>query len=358
MASLHINQIEKKFAPSKTGQQAPFALGPIDLTIREGEFFSLLGPSGCGKTTLLKLVAGLTEADAGNILFGDNDLTKVAPEARRFSMIFQQPLLFPHMTIEENAAFGLKMQKIGKKERLLEARRMLAMTGLSGFEHRYPDELSGGQQQRVALARALVAKPRLLLMDEPFSALDPGLREEMRELLGTIQHELGVTVLFVTHDRQEAFELSDRIGIMSGGQLLQVGTPVDLYERPESTTVASFLGLKNIVEGTVHSRNFESHDGQISINTGQELADGRYCLIFRPETLMPATFGNQATGPSIQFTGKVSKLKFNQGTYQALVQAGDEMLECMVTRDQAENMEVGQLINIFVKQSDLQFVEY
>src|SRR5690606_37028628 len=178
--------------------------------------------------------------------------------ARRFAMVFQQPLLFPHMTVEDNVAFGLKMQKAGKKERIERARNMLSHVGLEGYGRRFPNELSGGQQQRVALARALVADPRLLLMDEPFSALDPSLREEMRELLGRIQKELGVTVVFVTHDREEAFHLSDRIGIMSEGELLQVGTAKELYERPATAEVASFLGMKNIVPGTIAEGRFSA----------------------------------------------------------------------------------------------------
>lgn len=357
MNGLRIDKLEKKYKTAETDQQDSFFLEPIDLAIREGEFFSLLGPSGCGKTTLLKLVAGLLEGDAGKIHFEDKDLTHVAPEARRFSMVFQQSLLFPHMSIGDNAAFGLKMQKVGKKERLTEAKRMLEMVGLGGFEHRFPEELSGGQQQRVALARALVAKPRMLLMDEPFSALDPGLREDMRNLLSKIQGELGVTVLFVTHDREEAFELSDRIGIMGEGRLLQTGTAKELYEQPVSTQVASFLGLKNVIQGMADSSHFESQDGLISCDTGQNLPDGRHYLILRPETLLPVTSTKQAPSTSLHIQGIISKIKFNQGSYRAWIQSGDKQLECTVSRDQAVNWEVGQAVSLYVEPEDLWFVE-
>lgn len=358
MTGLHIEQVEKTYKTGETDKKTAFVLEPIDLVIREGEFFSLLGPSGCGKTTLLKLVAGLLEGDAGKIQFGDKDLTQVPPEARRFSMVFQQSLLFPHMTIGDNAAFGLKMQKVGKKERLSEAKRMLELVGLNGYEHRFPEELSGGQQQRVALARALVAKPRMLLMDEPFSALDPGLREDMRNLLSKIQRELGVTVLFVTHDREEAFDLSDRIGIMSDGRLLQVGTAMELYEQPSSTQVASFLGLKNVIQGTVNSGHFKSQHGLINSDTGQNLPDGSHYLILRPEILLPATSIRQAPLNSLTIQGIISKVKFNQGSYRAMIQTGDIQLECTVSREQAENWEAGQAVMLFVEPKDFWFVRY
>ncbi|MCM3611165.1 ABC transporter ATP-binding protein [Planococcus sp. MERTA32b] len=358
MTGLHIEQVEKKYKTAETDLKDSFALEPIDLAIREGEFFSLLGPSGCGKTTLLKLIAGLLEGDAGKIRFGDKDLTHVPPEARRFSMVFQQSLLFPHMTIGENTAFGLKMQKVGKKERLSEAKRMLRMVGLEGYENRFPEELSGGQQQRAALARALVAKPRLLLMDEPFSALDPGLREDMRELLSGIQRELGVTVLFVTHDREEAFELSDRIGIMSDGRLLQVGTAMELYEQPASSKVASFLGLKNIISGNIRAGYFKSEDNGMEFQTIHKMADGRQFLILRPETLRPIVSNSQAPIGSVRFKGAVSKLKFKHGAYTAQIQAGNLQLECALSRDEAEKLEPAQAMELYVNQSDLQFVEH
>lgn len=357
MNELRLNGIEKRYNRTTDNKTESFALRSIDLSIREGEFFSLLGPSGCGKTTLLKLAAGLLEADSGEVWYGDSDLTAVPAEARRFSMVFQQPLLFPHMTVAENTAFGLKMQGVGKKERFTKAQDMLDQVGLKGFYNRYPDELSGGQQQRVALARALVANPRVLLMDEPFSALDPSLREEMRELLGRIQKELGVTVLFVTHDRDEAFELSDRIGIMRDGHLLQVGTGKDLYEKPVSTEIAAFLGMKNIIRGSVSAGRFVSGDQIIQMDVKGAGQEGESFLILRPEALLAVSENNRARVDSIRFNGQVQKVKFLHGFNTAIIQAGKHELECLLFRGQSEDLEVGQKVELFFKQSDARFVE-
>lgn len=355
MKELRLDQIEKTYNRTADNKTELFALRSIDLTIQEGEFFSLLGPSGCGKTTLLKLAAGLLEPDSGQVWYGDSDLTAVPPEARRFSMVFQQPLLFPHMTVAENTAFGLKMQKVGKRERFTKAHDMLDQVGLRGFYNRFPDELSGGQQQRVALARALVANPRVLLMDEPFSALDPSLREEMRELLGRIQKELGVTVLFVTHDRDEAFELSNRIGIMRDGRLLQTGTGKELYEKPVSTEIAAFLGIKNIIRGNIQGGRFVSADGTITVDAKYGEPEGESFLILRPEALQ-VTGGNiHAPIDSVQIEGRVLKLKFLQGFYTAIVQAGNHELECLLFRGQSEELEAGQKVELFFDQRDARF---
>lgn len=356
MNELRLSRIEKYYNRSADNKSESFVLGPIDLSIREGEFFSLLGPSGCGKTTLLKLAAGLLEADSGEVRYGDSNLTAVPPEARRFSMVFQQPLLFPHMTVAENTAFGLKMQGVGKKERLAKAEDMLDHVGLKGFHNRFPDELSGGQQQRVALARALVANPRVLLMDEPFSALDPSLRGEMRKLLGTIQKDLNVTVLFVTHDREEAFELSDRIGIMSDGRLLQVGMDKELYEKPASTKIAAFLGMKNIIPGKISNGRFVSADQAITMDAENAGHEGDSFLILRPEALQAAEENNRAPTDSIRISGLVQKLKFLQGFHTATIKAGDHELECLLFSKQSEEMEAGQRVELFFKQSDAWFV--
>lgn len=356
MNDLRILHFEKQYRKTAAAGQEAFALQPVDLTIREAEFFTLLGPSGCGKTTLLKLVAGLLEADSGQLWFGNSDLTAVPPEGRRFSMVFQQPLLFPHMTIADNVAFGLKMQKVNRKKRLALAKEMLDFVGLAGFESRFPDELSGGQQQRVALARALVANPRLLLMDEPFSALDPGLREEMRELLSRIQKQLGVTVLFVTHDREEAFELSDRIGIMADGRLLQVGTAMELYELPASTQVARFLGMKNIISGTVHGRRFLSKEGGFDFPVGKSVKSGEWFLILRPEALQLLAPGRPAPAGSLLVRGKVGRMKFHHGLYQCKVHVGEEQLDCALSRQQADSLEAEQVYDFFVLTDDLHLV--
>lgn len=348
MSELRIVNVEKQYPQKQQKNEPAFTLKPVGLTINEGEFFSLLGPSGCGKTTLLKLVAGLLTADNGEIWVGNDNITTVAPEARRFAMVFQQSLLFPHMTVEDNVAFGLKMQKVGKKERLADGRDMLERVGLGGYGSRFPDELSGGQQQRVALARALVAKPRLLLMDEPFSALDPSLREEMRELLSRIQKEFHVTVLFVTHDREEAFYLSDRIAVMSEGRLLQVGKPKELYEQPASSTVASFLGLRNIIEGTVRDNRFSSHDQNFEFPMERSSQTGPSVMILRPETIQLAA-GNTLKSPlSIQFSGIILQKVFNHGFYSVKVQVGNYPLNCSFSSLQTADMKIGDRIDLVI----------
>ena len=357
MNDLRIINIKKQFKQTERRGDPAFSLQPVQLTIREGEFFSLLGPSGCGKTTLLKLVAGLLQADSGEIWVGDTDLTTVPSEARKFAMVFQQSLLFPHMSVEDNVAFGLKMQKIGKKQRLEEARAMLERVGLAGYGSRFPNELSGGQQQRVALARALVANPRVLLMDEPFSALDPSLREEMRELLSRIQKEFRVTVLFVTHDREEAFYLSDRIGVMSEGKLLQVGNARELYERPASTTVASFLGLKNIIPGTVSDGRFSSKGGKFDFDVDELFKAGPGFLVLRPEAVQLVPNDSLPQRSSLHVSGVIQQLRFKHGFYVCKVQVGDEQLECVFSSQQRENVTAGQRVELMVNLRDVWIVE-
>lgn len=209
MLDLHLTEISHSYAFSKSCSD--FSIRSVNLDIREGERFAILGASGSGKTTLLKLIAGLMHPGEGTIRLGSTDLTAVPAERRGFGMVFQQSLLFPHMTVMDNVAFGLKMKGMDKRERQARAMEMIAAVGLDGYEHRYPGELSGGQQQRVSLARSIVIGPQLLLLDEPFSSLDPGIRTEMRQLVAEIHRKFKMTMLLVTHDRDEAFELADGI---------------------------------------------------------------------------------------------------------------------------------------------------
>ncbi|WP_138205585.1 ABC transporter ATP-binding protein [Haloimpatiens lingqiaonensis] len=233
-----------------------FNLHIPNLIIEEGEFFGLLGPSGCGKSTLLKLVAGLLEMDKGNIYIENRDISMVTTEKRNIGMVFQEPLLFPHMTLKDNVAFGLKMRKVKGTEREEEVSKILSIVGLKGLEKRYPNELSGGQQQRGAIARALVCKPNILLMDEPFSALDPKLREEMRGFIKELQKKYNITIIFVTHDKEEAFSLFHRMAIMEEGKIVQIGSPKELYEKPKNMFVSRFLGIKNIFTGNIKEDYF------------------------------------------------------------------------------------------------------
>jgi len=225
------------------------AVDGVDLEIREGEFFSMLGPSGSGKTTTLRMIAGFEVPSAGRVLLHGRDVTALAPFERDVNTVFQDYALFPHMTVGDNVGYGLLVRKVPKPERQRRVGEALEMVRLSGYDRRKPGELSGGQRQRVALARALVNRPRVLLLDEPLGALDLKLREEMQIELHQIQHEVGITFIYVTHDQDEALTMSDRIAVFSQGCIEQVGSPAEVYERPATRFVAGFVGTSNLVTG-------------------------------------------------------------------------------------------------------------
>src|ERR1700693_652926 len=227
------------------------AVNDVTLDIAEGEFFSLLGPSGCGKTTTLRMIAGFETPDSGRIVLEGADVTAVSANRRPGNMVFQQYALFPHMSIYDNVAFGLKLKRVPGRERRERVLELLHIVGLEGYERRRPRQLSGGQQQRVALARALVNRPAALLLDEPLGALDVKLRKQMQLELKRIQHELGTTFVYVTHDQEEALAMSDRIAVMNGGQVEQIGSPREIYEHPETAFVADFIGSLNALDFTV-----------------------------------------------------------------------------------------------------------
>jgi putative spermidine/putrescine transport system ATP-binding protein len=226
----------------------------VDLTIARGELVCLLGPSGCGKTTTLNLVAGFAEPDAGSILVDGHAVERLPPHRRNMGMVFQNYALFPHLSAFENIAFGLRLRKLPTDEIERKVQSTLALTHLEGFERSLPRELSGGQQQRVALARALVIEPTVLLLDEPFSNLDAKLRRTMRDEVRQIQQRIGITTIFVTHDQEEALAISDRVAVMSGGAIEDVGTPFAIYHRPRSRFVASFVGDLNEIPGPIYLR--------------------------------------------------------------------------------------------------------
>ncbi|MCX7080473.1 MAG: ABC transporter ATP-binding protein [Pseudomonas sp.] len=250
--AVSIRSVRKVYGDPQTG---PVALKSIDLDIRDNEFFTLLGPSGCGKTTLLRMIAGFEFPTQGEILLYGENIADRPPFKRPVNTVFQHYALFPHMTIAENLAFGLESQPMGKtlsKTQIAErVREMLALVQMERFATRRPAQLSGGQQQRVALARALAPHPKVLLLDEPLSALDLKLRQAMREELKTIQAKTGITFIFVTHDQEEALTMSDRIAVLSEGEVQQVGRPEDIYERPHNRFVADFIGETNFIEGRV-----------------------------------------------------------------------------------------------------------
>ncbi|WP_406667848.1 spermidine/putrescine ABC transporter ATP-binding protein PotA [Gallaecimonas sp. GXIMD1310] len=237
-------------------------LNNLDLQIRDGEFFTLLGPSGCGKTTALRLIAGLETADQGHITIDGRDVTALPAEKRSVNTVFQSYALFPHMSVFENVAFGLRMQKVAEADIAQRVNDALKMVQLDGFAGRKPHQLSGGQQQRVAIARAVVNKPRVLLLDEPLSALDYKLRKTMQWELKQLQRRLGITFIFVTHDQEEALSMSDRIAVMNNGKVEQLGTPRQIYETPASLFVARFIGEINVFDAQV-----TGHDGkQLLVN--------------------------------------------------------------------------------------------
>jgi spermidine/putrescine transport system ATP-binding protein len=240
-AGIALEGVSKRFGKHE-------AVRDVSLSIREGEFFSLLGPSGCGKTTTLRMIAGFEVPDAGRIYLQGEDVTSLFSNRRPVNMVFQQYALFPHMSIYDNVAFGLKVKKVPRAEHAGRVKEMLRIVELEGLEKRKPRQLSGGQQQRVALARALVNSPAALLLDEPLGALDVKLRKQMQLQLKAIQHDVGTTFVYVTHDQEEALAMSDRIAVMNGGQVEQIGGPREIYTRPQTAFVADFIGSLNVLE--------------------------------------------------------------------------------------------------------------
>jgi spermidine/putrescine transport system ATP-binding protein len=246
------------------GESVP-AVKSLDLTIAQGEFFSLLGPSGCGKTTTMRMIAGFEEPTTGKVFLDGSDVTNVTANKRDVNMVFQSYALFPHLNVLQNVSFGLERKKVAKAEIKRRVGEILEIVSLTGYEKRQPKEMSGGQQQRVALARALVNHPRALLLDEPLGALDLKLRQQMQIELKRIQREVGITFVYVTHDQGEALTMSDRIAVMNAGLIEQLGTPREIYEKPATRFVAGFIGTSNIVEGRVA----RVEDGLAVLDLGQ-----------------------------------------------------------------------------------------
>ena len=284
MTKLRLDGLQKHYG-------AVAAVKGIDLDVAEGELISLLGPSGCGKTTTLRCVAGFELPTGGRISFDGADVTMLPPELRDIGMVFQNYALFPHMTVRENLRFGLEMRKTGAAEMERRVGDVMGMVQLAGMEGRYPRQLSGGQQQRVALARALVIEPKLLLLDEPLANLDAKLRDEMRFFIRSLQKRVGITTLYVTHDQAEAMVMSDRIVVMFDGRIHQVGGARDIYDRPATRQVASFIGLSNFVSGRIVGRDgerwrMETSFGAIGCGAGFEPGTGAgVTAMVRPEAI-------------------------------------------------------------------------
>jgi ABC-type Fe3+/spermidine/putrescine transport system ATPase subunit len=266
------------------------AVDGVSLAIRDGEFFTLLGPSGCGKTTLLRMVAGFCELDRGRILFGDRRVDTVAPHRRNTGMVFQNYAVFPNLDVGGNVAYGLKARKLATDEIATRVERALKLVRLDGFARRWPHQLSGGQLQRVAIARAVVIEPDVLLLDEPLSNLDAKLRVEMRGEIRALQRTLGITVIYVTHDQEEALAISDRIAVMRAGRVEQVDAPRSIYEAPATAFVASFVGAANLLRGAVVRRDGEIADVLVGATTirarlTRQTSFDRVALSLRPEAL-------------------------------------------------------------------------
>jgi len=268
------------------------AVSHVSLEIHDGELFTLLGPSGCGKTTILRLIGGFHKPDRGEIYFDGRPVTPIPPYERNIGMVFQNYALWPHMTISDNITYGLKLKKIPKAEIADKVSHILKLVNLVGLEKRYPGQLSGGQQQRVALARALVLNPDVLLLDEPLSNLDAKIRIQVRAEIRKLQKELGITTIYVTHDQEEALTLSDRIAVINLGKLLQIGSPRDLYERPHNPFVADFIGINNLIPGSVQEVNgtekwvrVQTKVGLLLCTSDEQYKPGDPCMIsVRPET--------------------------------------------------------------------------
>jgi iron(III) transport system ATP-binding protein len=280
-----VHDLTKRFGPNEVVSRADFSIG-------EGELFTLLGPSGCGKTTLLRLIAGFYAPDEGEIRFDDRVVNDVPAHERGIGMVFQNYALWPHMTVTQNVAYGLKLRNVPHGEIAQRVEAVLAKVRLVGLGDRYPGQLSGGQQQRVALARALVLNPKILLLDEPLSNLDAKIRVQVRAEIRKLQKELGITTMYVTHDQEEALTLSDRIAVFSQGRILQVGAPKSLYERPANRFVADFIGMNNLIDGTVRAADgdagvrVETPLGDLGAIANGRFAPGDACVVcVRPENI-------------------------------------------------------------------------
>ncbi|MEU3520010.1 ABC transporter ATP-binding protein [Streptomyces sp. NPDC006654] len=287
---------------------ATVALDGLDLTVRPGEFLALLGPSGCGKTTALRMLAGFEHPDSGAVLVDGEDVTRVPAHRRDAGMVFQSYSLFPHLDAVDNVAFGLRMRKVRTGERRARAAELLELVGLGDKGERFPHQLSGGQQQRIALARALALRPRVLLLDEPLSALDAKVRLTLREEIRRLQQELGITTLFVTHDQEEALSVADRVAVMRAGQLEQCAEPAELYGRPATAFVAEFVGTMSRIPGTARDGSVEVLGQRLPVD-GQPPGASEVDVLVRPEAVRVRADGSgTATVVATAFLGAVVRV--------------------------------------------------
>lgn len=331
MFHLEVNQLHKSYGDTRVFEG-------IEFGIRKGELVTLLGPSGCGKSTLLRALAGLTPVDGGQVRVAGEDITWQEPQKRGIGMVFQSYALFPNMTVWDNVAFGLKMKPQPGRDLAASVQEALELVELTGFERRYPAELSGGQRQRVALARALVVQPRILLLDEPLSALDARIRRSLRQQIREIQQRLELTTIFVTHDQEEALTMSDRIFLMNKGSIVQSGTPEEIYTRPADAFVAGFIGNYNLLDGEQASSLFGPHC--------------RGKLALRPESLSLLPAGARSDEPHLPGTIRGQQLLGNVIRYQVECEAGMLTVDCL-NRSARDLLPVGSAVTLAVARDQL-----
>ncbi|MEV6303652.1 ABC transporter ATP-binding protein [Actinoplanes sp. NPDC051861] len=328
--AVHLDGLRRTFG-------ATHALDDLDLSIEPGELIALLGPSGCGKTTALRILAGLDEANAGRVLVGGKDVTRLPANRRNMGMVFQAYSLFPHLDAQRNVEFGLRLR--GRKGAAERAREMLDLVGLAGFANRFPQQLSGGQQQRVALARALAIEPEVLLLDEPLSALDAKVRVQLRDEIRRIQTEVGTTTLFVTHDQEEALAVADRVGVMRSGKLEQLAAPSEIYLRPATAFVADFVGLSNRLPGTVDGDVVEVLGHRLPLVTPHD--GGSTTALVRPESV-------QVT-PDENAEARVLTSSFLGPTSRVTVTVGDQLVVAQVPSGDLPGLTPGTPVRITLR---------
>jgi len=345
MSSVELKSIVKKYGEVT-------AVASIDLSVESGEFVTLLGPSGCGKTTTLRMVAGFIRPTSGTLSIGDVDMTGVPPHQRTVGLVFQNYALFPHMTVRKNVEFGLKMQKVLTSERGPRVQEALELVQLEALGERMPGELSGGQQQRVALARALVIRPDVLLLDEPFGALDKQLRDHMRVELRELQQKLKISTLFVTHDQDEALSMSDRIVVMSEGEVSQVGKPTEIYEKPQTRFVADFIGRSNILLGKLENKGKTINAEGLTLPNKENVTSGSegVSVMIRPECVEITKSESKATSPSADVKGKITASIYLGSIVQYSVQIIDGP-NLVVTQnntgsEDSQNLTVGDDVDV------------
>lgn len=344
MVSVKLENVSKIYGKTR-------AVDNVSFTVRDKEFFTLLGPSGCGKTTTLRIIAGLVEPDEGSVYYGDRLMNGVPPEKRNVTMVFQNFALFPHMTVYDNIAFGLKMRGWSKQDIDRRVKEVMDLLRITGLENKYPHQLSGGQQQRVGLARALAPEPEIILFDEPLSNLDAILREQIRFELRDLVKRVGITSIYVTHDQAEALVVSDRMAIMRSGRIVQMGTPKEVYERPNSVFVARFLGVATLLEGMVEEKLDEGYRFSLE-GTGHSLRvahsfvepGGKGFLVVRPEYIRIVSKPSKDEENLLE--GRIVKATFLGSTIDLNVEVDGIVLRTFV---KATEMEAKDGMSVTVK---------